>query len=212
LSGVVAALALAACVGIGTEPPPPPETPEAELALRAQALQRTVQEAAVAGAVAGAGGVYVFGGKGPAPALGLIGGIPMGIATGTYVGYLQQQYATREARLERLRSDIELTNAETAAAIRTMRVVLAEQQRQLAALRAGTGGAALSAQVSRAETDLANMNLAVNGAEKRLGEFGSTRSLQLVEGEITGVDAQIGELSQRIAEMRQIAGTLAGEI
>jgi hypothetical protein len=212
LRGMVAALALAGCVGIGTEPPPPPDTPEAELALRAQALQRTVQEAAVAGAVAGAGGVYIVGGKSPAPALGLIGGIPIGVATGTYVGYLQQQYASNEARLERLRSDIELTNAETAAAIRTMRVVLADQQRELEAIRAGAGGAAMSEQVARAETDLANMNLAVNGAEKRLGEFNSTRSLQLVEGQITGVDAQIGELSQRIAEMRQIAGTLAAEI
>jgi hypothetical protein len=208
---VVLALALAACVGIGTEPPPPPETPAEELALRAQALQRTVQEAAVAGATAGAGGVYVFGGKGGAPALGLIGGIPIGVATGSYVGYLQQQYATQEARLQRLRADIDLTNAEAAAAIRTMQAVLDEQRRRLAALR-GAEGAALSRQVDAARSDLANMNLAVDGAERRLAEFSSTRSLRLVEGQATGVDAQIGELSRRIADMRAIAAQLAEAI
>ena len=162
--------------------------------------------------MAGAGGVYVFGGRGTAPALGLIGGIPIGMAAGTYVGYLQQQYATREARLERLRADIDATNAETAAAIRTMQVVLDQQRRELDALRAGAGGEALSRQIGAARTDLANMNLAVGGAERRLAEFGSTRSLQLVEGQLTGVDAQIGELSQRIAAMRSIAGQLAEEI
>jgi hypothetical protein len=211
LRSLVAALVLAACTQVGGVPAP--ETPEEELALQARALQRTVQEAALTGAALGAGGVYVFGGpRGPGPAVGLIGGIPIGIAAGTYVGYLQQQYATTEARLERLRADIELTNAETAAAIRTMRVVLAQQQRELAALRAGGGSEALGAEINAAEANLRNMALAVDGAERRLAEFNSTRGLRLVEGEITGVDAQIGELSRRISEMRTIAGTLAEEV
>jgi hypothetical protein len=215
LIALAAALALAACVGVGvgTDPPRPPETPEEELELRARALQRTVQEAAVAGAVAGAGGVYVFGGRGgPGPAIGLIGGIPIGAATGTYVGYLQQQYASNEDRLERLRADIELTNAETAAAIRTMQVVLDQQRRELAALRASGASEALGGEIRDAEANLQNMALAVDGAEDRLAEFNSTRALRLVEGQLTGVDAQIGELSRRIAEMRTIAATLAEEV
>lgn len=195
------ALALAACIGIGTKPAPP-ATPEAALAREAQALQRTVQEAAVAGATAGAGGVYVFGGKGPAPALGLIGGIPIGIATGTYVGYLQQQYASNEARLARLRSDIDQTNAETTATIQTMRSVLDREQRQLAA---GTGS-------GTAQSSLDAMHLAIAGAEKRRGEFESTRALQLVPGQQTGVDPQIAELSQRISDMQTIAAQLAGQL
>ena len=211
MTRLCAALVLAACA-VGTEPPAPPDTPEAELAMRAQALQRTVQEAAVAGALAGAGGVYVVGGKGPGVALGLLGGIPVGVATGTYVGYLQQQYATNEARLERLRSDIEITNAETAAAIRTMQVVLARQAGELAALRAGAGGDALSTELRQARANLDNMSLAVNGAERRLAEFNSTRSLRLVQGEMTGVDAQIGALGQQIAEMRSIAAALAEDL
>jgi len=202
LSGLCAALLLAACVGIGTEPAPP-GTPEEALALQAKALQRTVQEAAIAGATAGAGGVYVFGGKGPATALGLVGGIPIGIAAGTYVGYLQQQYASNEARLERLRADVDRTNAETAATIRTMQQVLARQTQALAA------GPAAQPQ---ARASLDSMALAIDGAQKRRSEFESTRSLRLVDGQGTGVDPQIAELSSRIADMQTIAAQLAGEI
>jgi hypothetical protein len=56
------------------------------------------------------------------------------------------------------------------------------------------------------------MQLVTTGAEWRLEEFQSTRSLQLVEGQVTGVDSQINDLSRRIAEMRAITDTLAGEI
>ena len=186
--------------------PAPPATPEAELALQARALQRTVQEAAVAGATAGAGGVYIFGGKGPATALGLVGGIPIGIATGTYVGYLQQQYASNEARLERLRADIDQTNSETSATIATMQTVLARQTSALAAARAGGPPA------GTASASLADMGTAIDGAEKRRVEFASTRALQLVPGEATGVDPQIAELGQRIADMQTIASQLAGQL
>lgn len=203
---------LAACIEV-TPRPAGPDTPEEELALQARALQRTIQEAAVAGAMAGAGGAYVIGGRGGMPA-GILVGIPMGIATGTYVGFLQQQYATSEARLERLRSDIDLTNAETEATIRTMRVVLDRQRRALAEVRAqaGLGSEELTRQVTIAQESLANMAAAIDGAENRQAEFNSTRSLRLVNDQLTGVDRQIADLGQRIAEMRAIAGTLAQDI
>jgi hypothetical protein len=203
---------LAACIDV-TPRPAGPDTPEEELALQARALQRTIQEAAVAGAMAGAGGAYVIGGRGAMPA-GILIGIPMGISAGTYVGFLQQQYATNEARLERLQADIELTNAETEATIRTMRVVLDRQRRSLAEVRAqaGPGSEALTRQVTIAEENLANMAAAIDGAENRQAEFNSTRSLRLVNDQLTGVDRQIADLGQRIAEMRTIAATLSQDI
>jgi hypothetical protein len=206
-------LLLVACIEV-TPKVAGPETPEAELALQSRALQRTIQEAAVAGALAGAGGAYVFGGRSATPALGILVGIPVGVAAGSYVGYLQQQYATNEARLERLRADIDLTNAETEATIRTMRVVLERQRQALAATRAqaGAGSPELTRQIATAEKSLADMRGAIDGAERRRSEFGSTRGLQLVNNELTGVDRQIADLGQRIAEMRAIAGTLAQDI
>ena len=56
------------------------------------------------------------------------------------------------------------------------------------------------------------MRLVTAGAERRLKEFQSTRSLELVAGQATGVDSQISELSRRIADMRAITNTMAGEV
>jgi uncharacterized membrane protein len=203
----VALLALlAACVEV--TPNREPATPEAELSRQARALQRTILEGAATGAVAGAGGAYVFGGRGNLPG-GILIGIPVGVAAGTYVGYLQQNYATNEARLERLRADIEVTIAETDAALRTMRVIVGQQRRQLAAAGAGAPEPAARATAERSLNDMA---LAIDGAANRLDEFNATRALRLVPGQATGVDAQIADLSRRIAEMRGITDTLAGEI
>lgn len=204
------ALLLVACVEV--KPPQNlPDTPEEELNLQSRALQRTVQEATVSAATAGAGGAYIFGGRGAMPA-GILIGIPVGFSAGTYVGYLQQQYATNEARLERLRTDVEVTNAETRATIATMRVVLERQRKELARLRAGGAGPALQAQTAQAEASLQDMSRAIDGAEGRAAEFQSTRGLRLVEGQLTGVDAQIAELTARIADMRAVAGAMAAEI
>jgi hypothetical protein len=210
LTAALLVLAAAACVEV--TPGANPQTPEAELARQARALQRTVLEAAAIGAVAGAGGAYVVGGHGEVPT-GVFIGLPIGVAAGTYVGSLQQRYATNEARLERLRRDIDATNAETEATIRTMRQVLARQQSQLAAARAGgqpTPALADREQIARAS--LGDMRLAIDGATRREAEFDGTRALQLVPGERTGVDSQVADLGARIAEMRAIADTLAGDL
>jgi hypothetical protein len=184
---------------------------EQQLSRRAAAMQRTVVEGALAGAVAGLAGVKFLGGKSGRP--GLYIGIPMGIAAGGYVAYLQDGYATKEAKLERAKADIDASNAEIAAAIATMRTVLALQQAELAEIRASSqGSAALGAEVKAAETNLANMRAAINGAAARQAEFESTRSLRLVEGQLTGIDPEIAEMSRRIAAMREIADTLANDI
>jgi hypothetical protein len=174
-------------------------------------MQRTVLEGAATGAVLGGVGTALFGGDGEDVVKGaLIGGVA-GAAAGTYVGYLQQQYASDEDRLERLRADIDRTNAETEAAVRNMRAVLEMNRRQLAAARADPAED-LPAAEQAAERDLANMRLVTAGAERRLKEFQSTRSLELVAGQATGVDSQISELSRRIADMRAITNTMAGEV
>jgi hypothetical protein len=205
------AAVLAGCAGTGSPTGPAGSGPEAELARQAQAMQRTVLEATVTGAVLGGAGTALFGGDRDDVLRGTLFGAAAGAAAGSYVGYLQRQYAGNEDRLERLRADIERTNAETAAAVRNMRVVLEQNRWQLAAARAGDPEG-LPAAEAAAERDLGNMRLVVAGAERRRDEFMSTRSLQLVEGQATGVDAQIEDLSRRIAEMRSITDTLAEEI
>ncbi len=97
-----------------------PLTPDEELEIRARDLTRDVREAALKGFL-GAGGVYVFGG----PPVGFVGVVPIVITTGTYAGFLLQQYDTEAERRARLRSDIALANAETEAAIRTVEKVIA---------------------------------------------------------------------------------------
>jgi hypothetical protein len=186
--------------------------PEAELARHASAMQRTVLEATVTGAVLGGAGTALFGGDRDDILRGALIGAAAGAAAGTYVGYLQQRYASNEDRLERLRADIERTNAETEAAVRNMRVVLAQDRQRLAAARAAGASGDLPAAEAAAERDLGNMRAIVAGAEQRRAEFMSTRSLQLAPGQATGVDRQIADLGQRIAEMRSIADTLAGDV
>ena len=114
-----------------------PLTPDEELEIRARDLTRDVREAALKGFL-GAGGVYVFGG----PPVGFVGVVPIVITTGTYAGFLLQQYDTEAERRARLRSDIALANAETEAAIRTVEKVIAEDERAVAAApRAAAPGA-----------------------------------------------------------------------
>jgi hypothetical protein len=206
-----ALLALAACIPLST-PEPTPGTPEETLALQSRALQRTVLEGAVLGTAAGAAGNRVWGYATP---IGIVGGGTVGTVTGTYLGYLQNRYATNEERLERIRYDMELTNQETAETVATMQTVLAQQRAQLAAARAAAPTPAASdvaREVAEAQENLANMQLATRGAENRRQEFLATAPLQLVGGQTTGVDSQVAELESRIASMRAIADTLAEEI
>ena len=116
-----------------------PLTPDEELEIRSRDLTRDVREAALKGFL-GAGGVYVFGG----PPVGFVGVVPIVITTGTYAGFLLQQYDTEAERRARLRSDIALANAETEAAIQTVekghRTGRARGRRRAPRRRAGRPG------------------------------------------------------------------------
>ena len=138
-------------------------------------------------------------------------GAPAGLAAGTYVAALQRNYATKERRLGKLRDDIRATNAQAEAAIVSMRAVLVQQRQELAAARA-TGGGTLTREQAEAQANLGAMRGLVTATEARREEVLSTRTLDLVPGQETGVDAEVAQLSQRIGTMREIAELLAAEI
>lgn len=187
-------------------------TPEAKLSLQALGMQRTALEGALLGMGIGAGVNQVR--ATPIP-MGMAVGFTGGLVGGNYVGFLKSQFATNELRLEQLRKDIDATNAETEAVIRTMREVLARQEAGLAAARAASGGAQtpqVVAQEQAAASSLADMQAAIAGASNRAVEFNDVRALALAPGERTGADAQVNDLSARISEMRQIAASLAADV
>jgi uncharacterized membrane protein len=182
---------------------------EQELALQAKAYQRTIAEGVGTGAVVGTLlGTLTNNTKG-----GFTIGVGAGALSGTYVAALQQKYISKERKLEKVRDDINAANAQLAASIATMQVVLDLQTGQLAALRSQAGSnETLSKEITEAETNLTNMRTAVDGAGKWKEEFQSTRSLKLVENQLTGVDSEIALLSERIEAMRAISDTLAATI
>jgi len=185
-------------------------SPEERLSLQSRALQRTILEGALLGAGLNAAGTTAY--ARPIP-FGLVIGASVGGSYGTYLAFLQARYATNEARLEKMNADAAATNAETAAAIETMRVVLDRQSRDLAALRAGAATApALQAAVAEAETSLADMRVAIDGASGRQDELTATLASLEPAPEMAAVDRQIADLGTRIAEMRAIADTLAAEL
>jgi len=214
-----AALALPGCIPLpaGTAAgfaPAQPEArnPEEKLAIQSRALQRTVLEGALLGTAAGAAADRVW--ARPTP-VGLAGGFTIGTVSGTYLGYLQHAYATNEERLGRMRADLDATNAETEAAIQTMRLVLERQSRDLQTIRAQAGSAnspELEAAVSEAQSSLGDMQRAIAGASGREEEFEYVKVGQFPDQELDGVDSQIAELGSRISQMREIAATLATEL
>ncbi len=205
-TSIVLILGIAGCgAGAGGLTNKPPEDPDKALGFYSTLMQKTVLEAtAISGWVSAGSGV--IGGKGGGTNF-LYIGIPIGFATGTYVGFLQQQYANDEERLEVLTTDIEANNGEIEAAIQTMQQVLARQRSDLAAARAA-GGTAVAREEAETQQKLASMQTIISGAEAREREFGETRRLNLVEGQETGVDQQLQELRLRIATMREIANNM----
>ncbi len=220
------ALALAACtlpsacVVNTTSRGGRPLTPDEELEIRSRDLTRTVQEAALKGFL-GAGGVYVFGG----PPVGFVGVIPIVITTGTYAGFLMQQYDTQEERRARLRSDIALANAETEAAIRTVEQVIVQDERAVAAApRAAPPGAAAPAPARpaaepgaapagppRAAFDpamltqnTANIDLAIVGVRSRQEEL--TVAANAVAPQDATVEQELSELERRREELGRLRG------
>ena len=191
---------------------------EVQLRRQATAMQRTILEGAAAGVAAGAGLGFILGG-GDEDSLrqGIRIGLGSGIAAGSYVALIQKKYARKERRLAAIKSDLDKNAAEMRTTIRVMRDVLAVQRAELAEIRrrAAAGQASsgeLSAELSAANNNLAQMQKAINGASRRQAEFGQTRGLTLVSGGASAIDPDLAALSAQIAAMKAIANDLSAEL
>ncbi|MBL4805939.1 MAG: hypothetical protein JKY31_01465 [Rhodobacteraceae bacterium] len=195
---------------------------ETDLHNRANAMQKTIVEAIAVGALAGlaVGALDNRGGRrfGDLGVGGyLLSGALVGALAGTYVAFLQKDFASKEERLERARADIRANNAETRATLQVMRSVLATQVRELnrlkAAVAAGTADSAqLTQELTEARANLREMERAANGASRRYQDFSRVRGLVAVNSGSGNIDGELQELSERIAAMREVAADLAEEI
>jgi len=181
---------------------------ERDLAKQAKGFQKTVAQGIAVGVT-----VTFIGGKSSNPGGLLLIGVPIGAVAGTYVAFLQKRFSNQERRLKKARADVQTANKELEAAITTMRIVLAQQRNELAAIRSTAGNnAALSRELNEAQGNLRNMERAIDGAEGWQREFSDARSVLQVENQLAGIDPGIAALSKRIATMRTIASSLANEI
>ncbi len=183
---------------------------EQELRKQSEAFNRTLVEATATGALLGGALGLTFGGRDKVEE-GVAVGALAGLAAGSYVAHLQRQYATDEARLEKLRADVEKANREAEAALVNMRRVRDQQLAELAEARASNDAARLRAETRQANANREEMETLIEGAEKQYAEFSETRALTLVEGQETGADPQLNALRNRIFAMRDIAETLAAD-
>lgn len=183
------------------------------LAQRSAAMQRTMLEASGGGALAGAAAGYAtFGLVGAL--VGAAAGGGGGAAGGNYVGNLQRDYADEERRLERVAADLDLANADAEAVLEAMGAVLAQQQAEIATIRAriatdSDAQALLSAELEDLQRNVGEMQGAIAGADRRLADARQARSVLPKAQAEAAVDPRIGELGRRIAAMRDIADTLA---
>lgn len=213
-------LALSACGESTGGTPPPVASPggdsqaEADLRQQAQAMQKTILQGAVAGGVTGGAIGFGLGGSDDA-ATGVSIGLGAGALAGTYVAYVQRSYANRERRLNQIKSDLDRNAAEMQTTINVMNQVLAAQKAELDALRArAAAGTAtqeeLQREIAEANGNLSQMQLAIDGASKRQGEFSEARGLTIASGAAASpIDPDLAALSNQIAQMRGIANDLA---
>lgn len=219
-AGLVGTLALSGC---GITPGVPTVTTsratstaaEAELQRLSQALQKTVIEGAATGAAAGAALSLANNGKNFWRNV-IVGAVVGGIA-GNYVASLQRNFSDRESQLKQARSDIKATNSEVASTLQVMRVVqrreISEVNSLRAALAAGrTDTASLAARVGVAKANLADMEGAIDGAENRADEFIQARDAIAGEAGEGNIDRELGELQNRIEQMRGVAEDLSNNI
>lgn len=208
----IAALILTSACATGPFLTWEPETDaEREMRESAARLQRTVSEATVLGTLGG-GLLGALGGGVRGAIQGAEIGRFGGAGAGNYVASLQEKYATREAVLAQVLSDIKTTNAEITASIAHMKRLLAERRGVLASARAGQTVTSLAQETARGERNLGEMNKAVAAAEDQVEFFSATRSLLAQSGSARGIDPQIALMRDRIKAMQSIANTLATEL
>lgn len=180
------------------------------------ALQRTILEGPLAGAAAGGLMDYALGGDDDIGA-GIGIGLIVGASAGTYVAHMQQQYSNKEKRLKAIKSDIDENSAEVQQTINVMNEVLAVQRAELATVRTkintGTSSPAeLQSELDQANANLANMQRAIDGANKRHAALGTVRGLTPINNGVSAIDSDLAALSQQIASMKAIASDLAKEL
>ncbi len=217
-----AALALAACDDTSQETAPPAATggssqAEADLAKQAAAMQKTILQGAIAGGVTGGAIGFGLGGSDDV-GTGISIGLGAGALAGTYVAFVQRNYAGREARLRQVRKDLDRNAAEMQTTINVMNQVLTAQKAELDALKAQVAAGTVDPvsferELSEANGNLAQMELAIDGATKRQAEFNEARNLTIARGQTASpIDGDLAALSNQISQMRGIAGDLASSL
>ncbi|MEL6264096.1 MAG: hypothetical protein AAFR52_00355 [Pseudomonadota bacterium] len=231
LASAIALVALVA--GCAAEPGAPavePDGPTAsETALRdgRDALSETMEEAVALGAIGGAavgggfrtgftGGGRVGTGQRQRESRGVRVGVPLGAAAGSYVAAVQRNYASREARLDKILEDLDRTNGEATETLAALRRVLEESRVRLAALRreidtSQSARAALELELEDLEENVRIAEAAVEAAETREDDLGAARRLVDDADAEREIDPRLDQLARRIAEMRAVAEALADE-
>jgi len=190
---------------------------KADLANQAAAMQKTILQGAVAGGVTGGAIGFGLGGSDDA-GTGFSIGLGAGALAGTYVAFLQRNYAGREARLRQIKKDLDRNASEMQTTINVMNQVLAAQKADLDALNAQIASgtvdqAALQRELVEANGNLTQMELAIDGATKRQAEFNEARNLTISRGQTASpIDDDLAALSNQISQMRGIAGDLASAL
>ncbi len=187
---------------------------EKELRRAAKAMQRTILEGAAAGGAAGGLIGLSIGGSDDVGA-GITIGAGAGAAAGTYVAFVQRKYTLRGRRLKQIQTDLDRHAEEMQATLAAMNAALAVQKQDLAAvrLRAAQGAATpqdLARETAEANSNLSQMQLAIDGATKRQEEFTAARDLtKRRNDEAAPIDPQLQDMANRIAEMKAVANDLA---
>ena len=221
-AAISASLALTACGGSNETASPKAvaggsSQAEADLAKQAAALQKTILQGAIAGGVTGGAIGFGLGGDDDIGS-GISIGLGAGALAGTYVGFVQKKYAGREARLRQIKSDLDRNAAEMQTTLNVMNQVLAAQKAELDALNARAAAGTvdqteLQRELTEANGNLSQMELAIDGATKRQAEFAEARNLTIARGQSASpIDGDLAALSNQISQMRGIASDLASSL
>jgi hypothetical protein len=208
ISAWLAACAIPVSVTKGSSASEYRTDPGAELERQAEAMTRTMSEAVLVGVAVSGAASLATGGTGRSLATNVLAGAAGGVAGGGYIGYLQKGFASNEARLARVKRDVDEANRNALASIQTLERLVASQNAQVAEARASGDQTRINAEIASVRENQANANQLIAGYQRRHDDFASTRSLKLVSGGGTGVDTEIAMLGQRIGAMRQIAQSL----
>jgi hypothetical protein len=143
------------------------------------------------------------------------GGGFAGLAAG-YLAAKQKQYAQRELVLESMVTDIRQKNREAANLIDTLRIVIAEERREIDALNTQVTQRALSEaqlqrQLSAARSDRQTVSTALAKAQEQLSVFRESKTLYERQNPRVNTGAYGGEIElfqNQIDTMRRIAEQL----